>query len=236
MMGKNYLPYLPTVSQPCLQLTYMLFLSLQQKEASDSIQNWHIHLGSESHPLSPNQDILVIIHFFTCAQLYLTPRSFPVADKHALILYKINEINITNKINLPFIPFIHAPILLLPCFSILFEDLPILALSISSAPVLTVSSYQASASPTLQNKVIYDLYTAKPRDQFPGLALLYFIAASDTGNHSSLFSLKFYTTTLTWFPCVTADSWPLLQILPYHPSPLMRAQPLAFCSLLTLAR
>lgn len=28
----------------------MLFLSLQQKEDYDSIQNWHIHLGSEFHP------------------------------------------------------------------------------------------------------------------------------------------------------------------------------------------
>lgn len=119
-----------------------------------------------------------------------------------------------------------------------FEDLPTLAPSISSAPVLTASSNQATASPTLLIKIIYDLYTAKARDQFPGLALLYFTAASDTGNHSSLkvfFSLKFYTTKLTWFPCVTGDSSPLLQIPPYHTTPSMRAQPLAFCSLLTLA-
>lgn len=66
-----------------------------------------------------------------------------------------------------------------------FEDLPTLALSISSALVLTASSNQASASPILLIKVIYYLYTAKARDQFPGLALLYFTAASDTGNHFS---------------------------------------------------
>lgn len=66
-----------------------------------------------------------------------------------------------------------------------FEDLPTLALSISSALVLTASSNQASASPILLIKVIYYLYTAKARDQFSGLALLYFTAASDTGNHFS---------------------------------------------------
>lgn len=51
-----------------------------------------------------------------------------------------------------------------------FEDLPPLALSTSSAPVLTAFFNQA-LQPS-NDKVSNDLYTAKATDQFPGLAFL----------------------------------------------------------------